>query len=95
MKRDVRVLFFPFYMLMRVSAGRGGYPHGKKLYTRNPPHPHGLDKIEPASVKKHSKPRQGGADWCGFVGRCGFCPALYKPINPLSASCLNQTSSQM
>jgi hypothetical protein len=53
--RVSRVLFFLFYMFMRVNAGRGGYPQGKNVYTRNPPHPHGLDKIQPESAQKHSK----------------------------------------
>jgi hypothetical protein len=75
LKREARVLFFPFYMLMRVSAGRVGYSQGKNLYTRNPPYPHGLDKIQPKSIKKkNSKSRQGGA--VRFSSWVGFCPAL-------------------
>ena len=70
MKREVRVLIFPFYLLMQVNAGRGRYPQEKILYTRNPPCPARVGQIQPESVKKHSKSGWGGAD------RCGFCPAL-------------------
>jgi hypothetical protein len=39
LKREARVFFFPFYMLMRVSVRRVGYLQGKNLYTCNPPCP--------------------------------------------------------
>jgi hypothetical protein len=65
LKREARVLFFPFYMFMRISAGQGWYPQGKNLYTRIPSSMCWI-KFNPNSSKNTLNP--GGA---------GFCPALH------------------
>ena len=60
MKREVRVLFFSILYAYASQCGVGRVSAWEKFVY--PPHPHRLDKIQPKSVKKHSKSGRGGAD---------------------------------
>jgi hypothetical protein len=67
-------LHFFIFILMRVCAGRGGYPRVKKVIPANRPDPTGFEKLQPEPAKTCTKTARigavrGGPDRVGRIGR--------------------------
>jgi hypothetical protein len=78
---ESRVFFF-FFLIYAYAGqcGAGRISAGKKMcLPATRPAPHGLDKIQPESVQKHSKSGRIGADRGGSVRFCGLGGFLPSP----------------